>query len=156
MFLKEKERLLLQDALNKEVMHRIVTLQRWFRVCLIRLHYLQNRDARRIMEVQLLHFSYLLSILYFKSSASLFYIYVILLWGPIQYSREKIDIKRIPTDVDRGFLVFQRNWREFHVFQNRAATVIQTAWRSSKKKSNQPNEQKDAEGTSETRLGRDR
>uniref|UniRef100_A0A7N6BXV5 Myosin IXb n=1 Tax=Anabas testudineus TaxID=64144 RepID=A0A7N6BXV5_ANATE len=44
-FLKEKERQLLQDTLNKTVMYHIVTLQRWFRVCLLRLHFLQRRDA---------------------------------------------------------------------------------------------------------------
>uniref|UniRef100_A0A7N6FFR8 Myosin IXb n=1 Tax=Anabas testudineus TaxID=64144 RepID=A0A7N6FFR8_ANATE len=50
-FLKEKERQLLQDTLNKTVMYHIVTLQRWFRVCLLRLHFLQRRDASKIIEV---------------------------------------------------------------------------------------------------------
>nr|XP_020447008.1 unconventional myosin-IXb-like isoform X2 [Monopterus albus] len=49
-FLKEKERQLLQDTLNKEVMRRIVILQRWFRVCLIRLHFVQKRDAAMIIQ----------------------------------------------------------------------------------------------------------
>ncbi|KAF6733988.1 Unconventional myosin-IXb [Oryzias melastigma] len=73
-FLKEKERLQLQEALNKEVMRRIITLQRWFRTYLIRLHFLHKRDAS---------------------------------------------------------LIIQRCWREFFEKHNRAATVIQTAWRSS-------------------------
>ncbi|RVE62098.1 hypothetical protein OJAV_G00177130 [Oryzias javanicus] len=73
-FLKEKERLQLQEALNKEVMRRIITLQRWFRTYLIRLHFLQKRDAS---------------------------------------------------------MIIQRCWREFFEKHNRAATVIQTAWRSS-------------------------
>lgn len=51
-FLKEKERQLLQDTLNKEVMCHIITLQRRIRSFLLRLHYLQRRDARRIMEVE--------------------------------------------------------------------------------------------------------
>uniref|UniRef100_A0A8D0DC24 Myosin IXb n=1 Tax=Sander lucioperca TaxID=283035 RepID=A0A8D0DC24_SANLU len=50
-FLKEKERQLLQDTLNKEVMHHIIILQRWFRTCLMRLHFLQNRDATMIIQV---------------------------------------------------------------------------------------------------------
>lgn len=52
-FLKEKERLQLQEALNKEVMRRIITLQRWFRTYLIRLHFLHKRDASLIIQVML-------------------------------------------------------------------------------------------------------
>lgn len=51
-FLKEKERQLLHNTLNKEVMRRIIILQRWFRACLIRLHFLQKRDATMILQVQ--------------------------------------------------------------------------------------------------------
>lgn len=51
-FLKEKERQVLQDALNKEVMRRIIILQRWFRGYLIRLHFLQKKDATVIIQVQ--------------------------------------------------------------------------------------------------------
>uniref|UniRef100_A0A672ZM52 Myosin IXb n=1 Tax=Sphaeramia orbicularis TaxID=375764 RepID=A0A672ZM52_9TELE len=39
-FLKEKERRLLQETLNTVVIRHIIILQRWFRVCLIRLHFL--------------------------------------------------------------------------------------------------------------------
>uniref|UniRef100_A0A674MAX8 Myosin IXB n=1 Tax=Takifugu rubripes TaxID=31033 RepID=A0A674MAX8_TAKRU len=49
-FLKEKERQLLRDTLTKEVMRRIIILQRWFRTCLIRLHFLQRRDATTIIQ----------------------------------------------------------------------------------------------------------
>ncbi|XP_055359699.1 unconventional myosin-IXb isoform X2 [Betta splendens] len=92
-FLKEKERQLLQDTLNREVMRHIITLQRWIRSVLLRIHYLQSRDARRIME---------------------------------------------------------RNWREFYLFENRAATVIQTAWRSSQKRLKEHREQEEA-----AKLGQD-
>ncbi|KAM9791387.1 unconventional myosin-IXb isoform 4-T4 [Syngnathus typhle] len=77
-FLKEKERRLLQDTLNKEVMRRIIVLQRWFRACLIRMHFQQKRDAS---------------------------------------------------------VIIQRNWREFHENRSKAASVIQTAWRASLKRS---------------------
>ncbi|XP_017266569.1 unconventional myosin-IXb isoform X2 [Kryptolebias marmoratus] len=49
-FLKEKERQLLLVTLNTEVMRRIVTLQRWFRCCLIRSHFLQKKDATKIIQ----------------------------------------------------------------------------------------------------------
>ncbi|XP_044076946.1 unconventional myosin-IXb isoform X2 [Siniperca chuatsi] len=95
-FLNEKERQLLHDTLNKVVMRHIIILQRWFRVCLIRLHFLQKKDAT---------------------------------------------------------MIIQRSWRGFYENQNRAATVIQTAWRSSLKKSKQQHE--DAEKTSKAQPGRD-
>ncbi len=50
-FLKEKERKLLQDTLNKEVMRHIIILQRRFRDYLIRLHFLQKKDATVIIQV---------------------------------------------------------------------------------------------------------
>ncbi|KAF0046747.1 hypothetical protein F2P81_000380 [Scophthalmus maximus] len=95
-FLKEKERQLLQDTHNKEVMRRIIILQRWFRACLLRLHFQQRKDAT---------------------------------------------------------VTIQRSWREFYENQNRAATVIQSAWRSSLKKSKQ--REKEDENVSKARLGRD-
>ncbi|XP_047446077.1 unconventional myosin-IXb isoform X2 [Mugil cephalus] len=92
-FLKEKERQLLQDTLNKVVMRHIVTLQRWFRSSLIRMHFLQKKDAT---------------------------------------------------------MLIQRSWREFYEKQNRAATVIQTAWRSSLIEIHNEDEEE-----SEARTGRD-
>ncbi|XP_019109785.2 unconventional myosin-IXb isoform X2 [Larimichthys crocea] len=93
-FLKEKERKLLQDTHHKEVMRHIVILQRWFRTCLIRLHFLQKRDAT---------------------------------------------------------MIIQRSWRGFYENQNKAATVIQTAWRTSLKRSSHTK----GDNESKTRLGRD-
>ncbi|XP_077379220.1 unconventional myosin-IXb isoform X2 [Festucalex cinctus] len=93
-FLKEKERQLLQDTLNKEVMRRIVVLQRWFRGCLMRMHFLQKRDAS---------------------------------------------------------LIIQRNWREFHENRSKAASVIQTAWRTSLKRSEKEHKTSSQENSSEGR-----
>ncbi|KAM7400316.1 hypothetical protein PAMA_004827 [Pampus argenteus] len=95
-FLKEKERQLLHNTLNKEVIRHIINLQRWFRACLLRLNFLQKKDAT---------------------------------------------------------MIIQRSWREFYENQNRAATVIQTAWRSSLKK--HQNKMEGDEKTSNTRPGRD-
>uniref|UniRef100_A0A672ZPJ9 Myosin IXb n=1 Tax=Sphaeramia orbicularis TaxID=375764 RepID=A0A672ZPJ9_9TELE len=50
-FLKEKERRLLQETLNTVVIRHIIILQRWFRVCLIRLHFLQKKDATLVIQV---------------------------------------------------------------------------------------------------------
>ncbi|KAK7163377.1 hypothetical protein R3I93_007433 [Phoxinus phoxinus] len=44
-FLKESERQVLQEALHKEVMRRIIILQRWFRACLMRKQYLHERKG---------------------------------------------------------------------------------------------------------------
>uniref|UniRef100_A0A8D3D294 Myosin IXb n=1 Tax=Scophthalmus maximus TaxID=52904 RepID=A0A8D3D294_SCOMX len=52
-FLKEKERQLLQDTHNKEVMRRIIILQRWFRACLLRLHFQQRKDATVTIQLHL-------------------------------------------------------------------------------------------------------
>ncbi|XP_034411115.1 unconventional myosin-IXb isoform X2 [Cyclopterus lumpus] len=49
-FLKEKGRQLLQDTRNKEVMRQIIILQRWFRACLLRLHFRQKKDATMIIQ----------------------------------------------------------------------------------------------------------
>ncbi|XP_076828532.1 unconventional myosin-IXb isoform X2 [Brachyhypopomus gauderio] len=44
-FLNETERQKLQASLYREVMHRILTLQRWFRACLARKNFLMKRKA---------------------------------------------------------------------------------------------------------------
>ncbi|KAF7706039.1 hypothetical protein HF521_019293 [Silurus meridionalis] len=49
-FLKEMERQKLQDTLHKEVMRRILLLQRWFRACLTRKHFLMKRRAIIIVQ----------------------------------------------------------------------------------------------------------
>ncbi|XP_061834774.1 unconventional myosin-IXb isoform X2 [Nerophis lumbriciformis] len=96
-FLKERERQLLQDTLNKEIMHHIIVLQRWFRTCLMRMHFLQKRDAS---------------------------------------------------------LIIQRNWRQFSGNRNKAASVIQTAWRTSLKSSEKRAEIPNAENSTKGQPGR--
>ncbi|KAM3866271.1 unconventional myosin-IXb [Diretmus argenteus] len=98
-FLKERERQLLQDTLNKEVMRHIIILQRWFRACLLRMHFLQKRDAA---------------------------------------------------------MIIQRGWRGFfEENRGRAATIIQTAWRTSQKRSEYLHQQQgDSRTTSRQSLQR--
>uniref|UniRef100_A0A8C5BE12 Myosin IXb n=1 Tax=Gadus morhua TaxID=8049 RepID=A0A8C5BE12_GADMO len=50
-FLKESQRQRLQETLNKEVMRSVVILQRWFRCCLIRMHFLNKKDAALLIQV---------------------------------------------------------------------------------------------------------
>ncbi|XP_067368224.1 si:zfos-588f8.1 isoform X3 [Channa argus] len=49
-FLKELERQQLQDMLHKEVMHKIIFLQRWFRACLQRKEFLDMRKAAILIQ----------------------------------------------------------------------------------------------------------
>ncbi|XP_060729625.1 unconventional myosin-IXb isoform X1 [Tachysurus vachellii] len=49
-FLKEMERLKLQETLHKEVMRRILLLQRWIRACLARKHFLMKKRAIIIVQ----------------------------------------------------------------------------------------------------------
>jgi len=50
-FVKERERQLLQDLLHQEVLRRIVLLQRWFRSMLCRRQFLNMRQAAVIIQV---------------------------------------------------------------------------------------------------------
>ncbi|CAL8344105.1 unnamed protein product [Merluccius merluccius] len=97
-FLKQSERQRLQDTLNKEVMRCIIVLQRWFRACLIRSHFLERKDAA---------------------------------------------------------MLIQRCWREFYENnQRRAATIIQSAWRTSLKESRSQSELGGGGKISKNRPGR--
>lgn len=50
-FLKELERQQLQDALHKDVMRKIIFLQRWFRARLQRTEFLDMRQAATLIQV---------------------------------------------------------------------------------------------------------
>lgn len=50
-FMKERERQLLQDLLHQEVLRRITLLQRWFRSMLCRRQFLSLRQAVVIIQV---------------------------------------------------------------------------------------------------------
>lgn len=99
-FLKEKERQVLRDALNKEVMRRIIILQRWFRSCLIRLHFLQKKDATVIIQVQF--------VVYNAVQRKQFKIYP---WRVLDNKSQSIPNKEQNwrNKDDKGFLVFFRS-----------------------------------------------
>ncbi|XP_076004368.1 unconventional myosin-IXb isoform X2 [Genypterus blacodes] len=96
-FLKEKQRQQLQRTLKETVIRHIITLQRWIRSYLLRMHFLQKKDAA---------------------------------------------------------MLIQRSWREFYEKHNRAATVIQSAWRSSLKKQAYEREKESGKEPSKTQRGR--
>ncbi|XP_063074529.1 unconventional myosin-IXb isoform X2 [Engraulis encrasicolus] len=49
-FLRESERQRLQETLHRTVMKSITTLQRWFKACLMRKHYLYKKDSAIIIQ----------------------------------------------------------------------------------------------------------
>lgn len=51
-FLKEPERQQLQDTLHKDVMRKIIFLQRWFKAQLQRKEYLDMRQAAILIQVR--------------------------------------------------------------------------------------------------------
>lgn len=52
MFLKEPERQQLQDTLHKDVMRKIIFLQRWFKARLQRKEFLDMRQAAILIQVR--------------------------------------------------------------------------------------------------------
>ncbi|XP_062439518.1 unconventional myosin-IXa isoform X5 [Rhea pennata] len=123
-FVKERERQLLQDLLHQEVLRRITLLQRWFRSMLYRRHFLSLRQAAVIIQR---------------------------CWRSYQ-SRKQGEPAPDPLVLSKAAVVLQTHWRGFverrrflqmqfaaHLIQNcwreyvkrrhEAATSIQAAWR---------------------------
>lgn len=50
-YLKELERQKLQDILHKDVMHKIIFLQRWFRAKMERMDFIRMREAAIVIQV---------------------------------------------------------------------------------------------------------
>lgn len=50
-YLKELERQKLQDILHKDVMHKIIFLQRWFRAKIERMDFIRMREAAIVIQV---------------------------------------------------------------------------------------------------------
>ncbi|XP_075620925.1 unconventional myosin-IXa isoform X2 [Balearica regulorum gibbericeps] len=128
-FMKERERQLLQDLLHQEVLRRITLLQRWFRSMLCRRQFLSLRQAAVIIQR---------------------------FWRSYQ-SRKQGEPSPDPLVLGKAAVVLQTHWRGFverrrflqmqfaaHLIQNcwreyakrrhDAATSIQAAWRGHRAK----------------------
>ncbi|XP_040457346.1 unconventional myosin-IXa isoform X2 [Falco naumanni] len=105
-FMKERERQLLQDLLHQEVLRRITLLQRWFRSMLCRRQFLSLRQAAVIIQR---------------------------FWRSYQ-SRKQGEPSPDPLVLSKAALVLQTHWRGF-VERRRflqmqfAAHLIQSCWR---------------------------
>eukprot|EP00076_Gallus_gallus_P015511 XP_015134559.1 unconventional myosin-IXa isoform X6 [Gallus gallus] len=105
-FVKERERQLLQDLLHQEVLRRIVLLQRWFRSMLCRRQFLNMRQAAVIIQR---------------------------FWRSYQ-SRKQGKPSPDPLVLSKAAVVLQTHWRGF-VERRRflqmqfAAQLIQSCWR---------------------------
>ncbi|NXX95728.1 MYO9A protein, partial [Centropus bengalensis] len=128
-FVKERERQILQDLLHQEVLRRITLLQRWFRSMLCRRQFLSLRQAAAI--IQRFWRSYLSQK---QGESSL---------DPLVLSKAAVILqKRWRGFVERRrFLqrqfaahLIQSFWREYVKRRHDAATIIQAAWRGHRAK----------------------
>ncbi|XP_032100580.1 unconventional myosin-IXa isoform X8 [Sapajus apella] len=127
-FLKEQERQHLQDLLHQEVLHRIILLQRWFRVLLCRQHFLHLRQASVI--IQRFWRSYLnqkqvrdapvqKDAFVMASAAAL-----------LQASwRAHLERQRY-LELRAAAIVIQQKWREYYRRRHLAAICIQARWKA--------------------------
>uniref|UniRef100_A0A8C0JA92 Myosin IXA n=1 Tax=Chelonoidis abingdonii TaxID=106734 RepID=A0A8C0JA92_CHEAB len=124
-FMKERERQLLQDLLHQEVLRRITLLQRWFRAILERRHFLNLRQAAVI--VQKYWRSYqsrkqaedsLVDTLPFSNAALVLQAH----W------RGFVERRRFLQMRDAAFII-QNYWQECSRRRHAAAMCIQGGWR---------------------------
>ncbi|XP_017403623.1 unconventional myosin-IXa isoform X8 [Cebus imitator] len=127
-FLKEQERQHLQDLLHQEVLHRIILLQRWFRVLLCRQHFLHLRQASVI--IQRFWRNYLnqkqvrdapvqKDAFVMASAAAL-----------LQASwRAHLERQRY-LELRAAAIVIQQKWREYYRRRHLAAICIQARWKA--------------------------
>ncbi|KFU95832.1 Unconventional myosin-IXa, partial [Chaetura pelagica] len=105
-FVKERERQLLQDLLHQEVLRRITLLQRWFRSLLCRRQFLSSRHAALVIQRS---------------------------WRSYQ-SRKQGEPPLDPLILHKAALVLQTHWRGFverrrFLQMQLAAQLIQSCWR---------------------------
>lgn len=108
--MKEPERQLLQDTLHKDVMRKIIFLQRWFRARLQRKEFLDMRQAAILIQVRTVATS-----------------------APVRGFESRLSAERISPGP---FLLLQRSWRRYCRDEQRrqAATLIQAVWRGHKQR----------------------
>nr|XP_012996837.1 unconventional myosin-IXa [Cavia porcellus] len=129
-FLKEQERQHLQDLLHREVLRRIVLLQRWFRVLLCRQHFLRLRQAaiviqrfwRNYLKGKQVRAAAVQKVAFVMESAATF----------LQASwRAHLERQRY-LELRAAVIVIQQRWRNLCRHRHRAATCIQARWKGYK------------------------
>ncbi|XP_062946644.1 unconventional myosin-IXa [Cynocephalus volans] len=126
-FLKEQERQHLQDLLHREVLRRIILLQRWFRVLLCRQHFLHLRQAciiiqrfwrNHISQKQVRDAAVQKDAFVMASAAAL-----------LQASwRAHLERQRY-LELRAAAIIIQQRWREHYRRRNMAAICIQARWK---------------------------
>ncbi|XP_035114986.3 unconventional myosin-IXa isoform X5 [Callithrix jacchus] len=127
-FLKEQERQHLQDLLHQEVLHRIILLQRWFRVLLCRQHFLHLRQAsviiqrfwRNYLNQKLVRDAAVQKDAFVMASAAVL----------LQASwRAHLERQRY-LELRAAAIVIQQKWREYYRRRHMAAICIQARWKA--------------------------
>ncbi|XP_058150418.1 unconventional myosin-IXa isoform X1 [Dasypus novemcinctus] len=127
-FLKEQERQHLQDLLHQEVLHRIILLQRWFRVLLCRQHFLHLRQASII--IQRFWRNYLnqkqIRVAAVQKDAFVMASAATLLQASW---RAHLERQRY-LELRSAAIIIQQRWREHYRQRYMAAVCIQARWKS--------------------------
>ncbi|XP_074248829.1 unconventional myosin-IXa isoform X7 [Saimiri boliviensis] len=127
-FLKEQERQHLQDLLHQEVLHRIILLQRWFRVLLCRQHFLHLRQASVI--IQRFWRNYL-SQKQVRDAAVQKDAFVMASAAALLQASWRAHLERQRyLELRAAAIVIQQKWREYYRRRHMAAICIQARWKA--------------------------
>ncbi|XP_053512755.1 unconventional myosin-IXa isoform X1 [Artibeus jamaicensis] len=127
-FLKEQERQHLQDLLHQEVLHRIILLQRWFRVLLCRQHFLHLRQASVI--IQRFWRNYLNQKQVIRDAAVQKDALVIANAATLLQASWRAHLERQRyLELRTAAVIIQQRWREHYRRKQRAAICIQAQWK---------------------------
>ncbi|XP_008059642.2 unconventional myosin-IXa [Carlito syrichta] len=129
-FLKEQERQHLQDMLHREVLRRIILLQRWFRVLLCRQHFLHLRQASIIIQrfwrnylnqKQVRDTTVQKDVAVMANAAAL-----------LQASWRAHLERQWYLELRAAAIIIQQRWREHYRHRHSAALCIQARWKAYK------------------------
>ncbi|XP_064238278.1 unconventional myosin-IXa isoform X8 [Aotus nancymaae] len=127
-FLKEQERQHLQDLLHQEVLHRIILLQRWFRVLLCRQHFLHLRQASVI--IQRFWRNYL-NHRQVRDAAVQKDAFVMASAAALLQASWRAHLERQRyLELRAAAIIIQQKWREYYKRRHMAAICIQARWKA--------------------------